>query len=267
MIAISSAGCTSSAAEYTQHLYREGLFKDFEFMVEDHIVLKDLMNIVSLNMQPELVKSCAGYSLCSNAENDRQNYLANVANVASKAVHYKCKNVIVWPGYVPVVNGFEKHNRALNNGEEFECPKRTMYLQNLCRSLYTLCKKFPDINFCIPTGRTFYEIPTSVEEVQWILEDVNAPNLKYWHNTAHSHLLEKMKHEAQDNWLQSLGDRTWGVHLEDVVGVEALCPPGTGEVKFHHIKSHLPKNALKVLRISEQFGAFGIQTALDMIRF
>lgn len=265
MIAISSAGCTSSASEYTQNLYRQGLFKNFEYMVDDHIVLKDLMSIVSLCMQPELVKSCSGYSLCSDSENDRYNYVAKIVNITKKAMHYKCKNIIVWPGYVPTINGFEKHNRVLNNAETFECPKRTTYLQNICRSLFSLCKKFPDVNFCIPTGRTFYEIPVLVQEIEWILEDVNSPNLKYWHNTASSYLLEKMKLEEQDSWLQSVGDRTIGVHLEDVVGVEALCPPGTGEIKFKHIKSQLPKNVLKVFRISEQFGEFGIQTALDMI--
>ncbi|WP_372370717.1 hypothetical protein [Candidatus Uabimicrobium sp. HlEnr_7] len=268
MIAISTVGCNNEAADYALHLYRKGLFKNFEYMADENIILKDLMSVITICMQPELAKSCSGHSMCANSQHDRESYLNYLVTNIKKAVHYKCSNIIVWPGYVPSLNGFEKHNRVLHHNETYDIAEnqRTSHIQNLCRSLFYLCKNFPDINFCIPTGRTFYEIPIFIHEVKWIIEDVKCPNLKYWHNTAHSYLLEKMKLEQQDNWLESLGNYTSGVHLEDVAGFDTLCPPGTGEIKFQYVKSHLPKNAIRILRIAEQFGEFGIETALDILR-
>lgn len=268
MIAISTIGCSSSPEEYTQQLYRDGLFKNFEYMANHNIVLKDLMQLVTVCAQPDLALSQSGASLCSTSQHDSQSAIDQLVTNIKKIMTYKCETIIIWPGYIPVLNGVELHKKMLVSDEftSIDSQKRTEHLQYLCRSLFTLCRNFPQIKFCIPTGRAFYEMPISVQEVQWILEDVKCANLKYWHNTASSFFLEKMKFENQDSWLEILGSHTHGVHLQDIVGQDVLCPPGTGEIKFAYVKSHLPKNAIKVLQISQQFGAFGIQTALDILK-
>lgn len=255
MLAISTAGCRSSVSEYTSTLYQNGLFKNFEYMADDNIFVRDLMQVVSLCMQPKLQKENFGHALSSQAENDRSSYLLYLHSKIKTAIHYKCKNIVLWPGYVPIHKDIDK-DFAIHRGDT------TVYIQNICRSIFSICKNFPQLNFCIPPARTFYEIPATTQEMLWILEDVKCPNLKYWHNTSSSLFLEKQGFEPQESWLENLGSYTHGIHYEDVVGDEPMCPPGMGEIDFSKIK--VP-NALKVLRISEQFGNFGIQTALDIL--
>lgn len=274
MLAISTIGSNRNRTEYTYEYYKKDLFCYFEYMADDPIHLKDLMSVASICLQPKLSDANANYSLCSKSQHDRENYFLYLTKVIELAIEKKCNNIIVWLA-IPVENAFNTHIELCkkNNPKDklqslLDTHKKIVvpYIENACRFLFRICKKYPQINFCIPTARTFYEIPLFPNELEWIFDDVKCPNLKYWHNTGSSHVLEMLKITEQEGWLEAHGANMKGIHIEDVIDFETLFPPGMGEVNFKMIKPHIAEKTVKVFRISEQYGIFGVKTARDTLR-
>lgn len=135
--------------------------------------------------------------------------------------------------------------------------------EQLCRSLYTLRQEHPDVTFALEPGRDLDDL-LSFEVMGWVLDDLEARGLAYWHDVGRIHLRERMGLPSQGDWLEAYAARMSGIHLQDAGEDEAEMPIGLGEVDFKLLSEYVPRSAERVIEISPRHGRAEI---LASVRF
>lgn len=137
-------------------------------------------------------------------------------------------------------------------------------IEHLCRSIHALRKDFPDTRIALEPGMHYNDL-LSFEAMGWVLDDLAARGIGYWHDTGRVHLRERAGLPPQAAWLDAYADRMLGVHLQD--SAEGLCemPPGTGEVDFKQVVTYLGKDAERVLEINPRHGRTEILAAVQFL--
>ncbi len=136
-------------------------------------------------------------------------------------------------------------------------------LEHLCRSLHQLMSEFPDLRFAIEPGRTIDDL-LGFEAMGWVLDDLGAKNLGYWHDVGRIHLRERQGLPPQAAWLDAFAPRMVGIHLQDAAADETAMPLGLGEVDFRLIAETIPKGAERVLELHHRHGRAEV---LSSVRF
>src|SRR5581483_3363976 len=100
-------------------------------------------------------------------------------------------------------------------------------------------------------GRFGYEEIPSEREVPQLLDELNAPNVRYWHDFGHIQVKENLGFVDHAEWLAQIAPRMWGGHLHDVEwpGGDHR-PPFTGTIDYDKLVPLLPKNCLLVWEMS-----------------
>ncbi|MEQ8768276.1 MAG: TIM barrel protein [Planctomycetota bacterium] len=122
------------------------------------------------------------------------------------------------------------------------------FLDRLCRTLFELCNREPDITWCLCPGPWPGQLGR-LDHLDAIFETVNRKNLAYWHDTASVQMRARLGEGASDAWLDALGRRLEGVYLNDWRGTRAGQPPGIGEIDFQQVRSLLSESTECVLRL------------------
>ena len=133
--------------------------------------------------------------------------------------------------------------------------------EQMCRSLYELQREHPEMVFALEPGREIDDL-LSLEVMGWVLDDLDARGLAYWHDVGRIHLRERMGLPAQGEWLQAFSARMVGIHLQDAGPEEAEMPIGLGEVDFKLLAEYVPKHAERVIEIGSQHGRAEILTSV-----
>ncbi len=99
--------------------------------------------------------------------------------------------------------------------------------------------------------RRYYEqIPTERELTQ-LLEEMNSPNLGYWHDFGHCQVKENLGFIDHAEWLRAVGPRTFGCHVQDCIWPAREGQlPFTGGVDFEKLVPLLPTNCLFVWKMN-----------------
>lgn len=259
MFAVSTIGCKNfNIADYITPLTEIGI-DHFELGMQhsSNVFLPNGCKISNLIL-PAQGEDVNVPSLSSAQSQEREEAVNRLYQAVQKAHQFKTPYVVIWPGYVKLtlaLNDISSEKSPACNVESLK-KRRDMapaFVERLCRSLFDAWKLEPDIVFCIPPARNFWEIPL-IDEFEWITQDLPHIKICYWHNTAFSHILQKSKITEAHEWLYRYRKNTIGVHLEDVIEGNLLLPPGSGEVDFASLKNLLPQNAIRVLRINSSFG-------------
>jgi sugar phosphate isomerase/epimerase len=109
------------------------------------------------------------------------------------------------------------------------------YLESIIEGLNVICSIFPELSFYIETRVHYYEIPLP-DELDTIFNTVRHPNLGYWHDIGHTHMLDFLGFVEMKTWQSRFSNRCGGVHIHDVD--EDLLdhfPPGEGVLDIHSI--------------------------------
>jgi sugar phosphate isomerase/epimerase len=125
-------------------------------------------------------------------------------------------------------------------------PKR---LQALAESLRELCEHADEIRLGLE-NRYFVQSLPARDEFEQMFDEVAAPNLGYWHDVGHAHILERIgfiDHRAQ---LDRYSSRLIGMHLHDIRGFQDHQPPGTGDFDFTFVAEHISPEVLAVMEMS-----------------
>lgn len=193
-------------------------------------------------------------SLCSPMAQERDKACQRLAEAANKAIALQTPYVIVWPGRISwqAFPFTELEKISPEQKIALRKKKAAPYLERICRILFDIAKKYPDLVWCLPPARHLEDFPLFAE-MEAILDDLKSIRLGYWHNPVNCHFLQKLGMEGQEPWLFQYARNMAGVHLEDAAGMEGLYPAGTGEISFKDIKNDLPKQAIRVLRIDSRF--------------
>ena len=100
-------------------------------------------------------------------------------------------------------------------------------------------------------GRRGYEEITSERELPALLDELNSPQLGYWHDMGHIQIKENLGFLSHEEWLRQIGPRALGCHLQDCIWpAQDHQPPFAGMVDLEKLVPLLPPNCLFVWEMS-----------------
>jgi sugar phosphate isomerase/epimerase len=112
---------------------------------------------------------------------------------------------------------------------------------------YAASKK---IRLGIEGRRGYEEIPTE-RELPALLDEIASPQVGYWHDMGHIQIKENLGFLDHAEWLQAIGARTFGCHMQDCIWpAQDHQPPFTGSVAFEKLVPLLPPTCLFVWEMS-----------------
>ena len=100
-------------------------------------------------------------------------------------------------------------------------------------------------------GRRGYEEIPSERELPPLLDELNSPQLGYWHDMGHIQIKENLGFVNHAEWLRQIGSRAFGCHLQDCQWpARDHQPPFAGMVDLEKLVPLLPPNCLFVWEMS-----------------
>lgn len=100
-------------------------------------------------------------------------------------------------------------------------------------------------------GRRGYEEIPSERELPTLLDELNSPQLGYWHDMGHIQIKENLGFLDHWEWLRTIGPRALGCHLQDCIWpAQDHQPPFAGMVDLEKLVPLLPANCLFVWEMS-----------------
>ena len=96
-------------------------------------------------------------------------------------------------------------------------------------------------------GRRSYEEIPSERELPALLDELNSPQLGYWHDMGHLQIKANLGFVNHAEWLRQIGPRAFGCHLQDCKWpAQDHQAPFTGMVDLEKLVPLLPPNCLFV---------------------
>lgn len=107
-----------------------------------------------------------------------------------------------------------------------------------------------NIRLGVEGRRGYEEIPTE-RELQSLLDELNSPQLGYWHDMGHIQIKENLGFLNHEEWLRAIGPRAFGCHMQDCIWpAQDHQPPFAGMVDLEKLVPLLPPNCLFVWEMS-----------------
>ena len=120
------------------------------------------------------------------------------------------------------------------------------------------------VKFGIEGRRGYEEIP-SERELPGLLDELNSPQVGYWHDFGHLQIKENLAFVDHAEWLQQIGPRTIGCHVQDCIWpAQDHQPPFSGDVDLAKLVPMLPKDCEWVWEMSPRKTAEEIQQSVKM---
>jgi sugar phosphate isomerase/epimerase len=184
-------------------------------------------------------------------EGDRQAAVVAVQQAVATARIVGCPRVVIEPGVVPLLGEIEcedlgdasyqwTHERAHALLARRKAA-RNGALDRVCRAIFAVARAFPDIQFCLTTGRSLRAVADR-DSLGDLFEDLHQLNLGYWHDAAVCARREQILGEPQGEWLEMFGNRLWGMSLGDASADGLYLPPGSGGVDYGLLASYVRKS-------------------------
>jgi sugar phosphate isomerase/epimerase len=127
-----------------------------------------------------------------------------------------------------------------------------VYLQRVKDCLFRIIEyaESKNVGIALESRRGYEEIPTERELTQ-LLAEIDCATVGYWHDFGHSQIKENLGFIDHVEWLQTVGPRAFGCHVQDCIWpAKDHEAPFTGEVKFEKLVPLLPANCLFVWEMS-----------------
>jgi sugar phosphate isomerase/epimerase len=100
-------------------------------------------------------------------------------------------------------------------------------------------------------GRRGYEEIPSEREIPPLLDELDSPQIGYWHDFGHLQIKENLGFVDHAEWLRTIGPRTLGCHVQDCVWpAQDHQPPFAGSVDLEKLVPLLPSTCLFVWEMS-----------------
>jgi len=170
----------------------------------------------------------------------------------------QCPRIVLEPGLVPILGETvveDLGDPAANWSREKLGPLLARRkagldaaLDRACRILFSLCRKFPDVRFCLTPGRNWRTLADR-PGLEAIFEDLRGQRLAYWHDTAVVARRAQLLGEAQGGWLEAFSNHMHGCTLGDANQDGLYQAPGAGGVDWALLGSyvHRPRRPMPVV--------------------
>jgi sugar phosphate isomerase/epimerase len=113
-------------------------------------------------------------------------------------------------------------------------------------------------------GRRGYEEIPSEREFPALLDELNSPQVGYWHDFGHIQIKENLSFVNHEEWLRTIGPRTIGCHVQDCIWpAQDHQPPFAGDVDLPKLVPLLPKSCVWVWEMSPRKTAEEIKKSVE----
>jgi sugar phosphate isomerase/epimerase len=100
-------------------------------------------------------------------------------------------------------------------------------------------------------GRRGYEEIPSEHELTALLDEINSPQVGYWHDFGHIQIKENLTFLDHAEWLREIGPRAFGCHVQDCIWpAQDHQPPFAGAVDLDQLVPLLPRECAFVWEMS-----------------
>jgi sugar phosphate isomerase/epimerase len=114
-------------------------------------------------------------------------------------------------------------------------------------------------------GRRGYEEIPSERELPALLDEINSPQLGYWHDFGHIQIKENLAFVDHGEWLRQIAPRTFGCHVQDCIWpAQDHQPPFSGDVDLARLVPLLPRNCVWVWEMSPRKTVPQIRRSVDL---
>ncbi len=207
--------------------------------------------------------------------------VAKAKQTIDQAVSLGCRYIVIHPGTTRVDRSKEKQLRALyENGQvksvEFISLQNDYILERnhlVAPHLDSCIKSLKEIGeYAFKAGIAvglenryhYYDLP-NIDEMQELLDLFDDDRWGFIYDVGHAHTLDRLGFFKHKEWLTRYGKRMIGTHLHDVVGLTDHQAPGSGEVDYTLVASHLPISAFKVLEVMPSLTPAQISHGLECL--
>ena len=119
-----------------------------------------------------------------------------------------------------------------------------------------------NVRIALESRRGYEEIP-SERELPSLLNELNSGQVGYWHDFGHSQIKENLGFIDHAEWLDAVGSRAFGCHVQDCVWpAKDHEAPFTGAIDFDKLVPLLPTNCLFVWEMSPNKTADAIRQSV-----
>ena len=121
-----------------------------------------------------------------------------------------------------------------------------------------------NVRLGLENRRGYEEIPTE-RELPALLDEMNSPQIGYWHDFGHAQIKENLAFLDHAEWLRRIAQRTLGCHVQDCVWpAQDHQPPFVGDVDLERLVPLLPSNCLFVWEMSPRKTADEIRLSMQI---
>jgi sugar phosphate isomerase/epimerase len=202
------------------------------------------------------------FAVSSPDAEERARAVEETKRTIATASRLGAKAVVLHTGRVEI----ENHNRELialydkgmRDSAEFLHLKDLMikerdssapgYFENTLKSLDELNRYAEKNDIVLGIENRFYyrEIP-SFEEIRILLDTFRGGAIRYWHDTGHAQVMERLGFSTQRQYLEAYQADLYGIHIHNVFGCDDHRAPQDGDIDFRTITPFLTKHTLKVI--------------------
>jgi sugar phosphate isomerase/epimerase len=134
------------------------------------------------------------------------------------------------------------------------------YLDALERSLAELCAYAPDVIIALENRYYLSDLPHGAE-FRRVFDHLRLPNLRYWHDVGHAHIISRIGFVKHQDLLLSVDDKIAGMHLHDISGFSDHQPPGEGSFDFHRLTDFIEEETIRVMEMGSSHTPRAIKKA------
>ncbi|HEY2625902.1 MAG TPA: TIM barrel protein [Candidatus Udaeobacter sp.] len=121
-----------------------------------------------------------------------------------------------------------------------------------------------NVRLGLENRRGYEEIPTE-RELPALLDEMNSPQIGYWHDFGHAQIKENLAFLDHAEWLRRIAPRTLGCHVQDCIWpAQDHQPPFAGDVDLEKLVPLLPANCLFVWEMSPRKTADEIRRSMQI---
>ncbi len=121
-----------------------------------------------------------------------------------------------------------------------------------------------NIKLAVENRRGYEGIPTE-RELPALLDEMNSPQLGYWHDFGHAQIKANLAFLDHAEWLRTIGPRTLGCHVQDCIWpAQDHQPPFAGNIDFEKLIPLLPSNCVFVWEMSPNKTADDIRWSVQI---
>jgi sugar phosphate isomerase/epimerase len=123
-----------------------------------------------------------------------------------------------------------------------------------------------NVRLGLENRRGYEEIPTE-RELPTLLDEMDSPQIGYWHDFGHAQIKENLAFLDHAEWLRRIAPRTLGCHVQDCIWpAQDHQPPFAGDVDLEKLVPLLPANCLFVWEMSPRKTADEIRRSMQIWR-